>query len=69
MLIAAALAIGMKAMAKKKQRLDRNSVADRASCKPGRRVRNRPRPCRGRKAASMKTTWPKARAQDTCKEE
>ena len=44
MLIAAALAIGMKAMAKKKQRLERNSVADRASCSPGRRVRRRPEP-------------------------
>ena len=69
MLMAPALAIGMKTTAKKKQRLERKSVAERAICNHGRRVRNRPMPCRGRNAASMNTTWPKARAQDTCKVE
>ena len=67
-LIEAALAIGMVMMAKKNDRFDVISSAERRSCVPSRCVRSMPSPKRGTKAASMNRMWPKARAHETCRE-
>lgn len=64
--IADAWASGMKTMARKLAAFDVKSIAERASCVSGRRVRSMPMPKRGTKKISMKTICPKARAQEIC---
>ena len=51
-LIEAALAIGMVMMAKKNERLEIISSAERRTCVPSRRVRSMPSPKRGTNAAA-----------------